>query len=50
MRMLLFVILLLLILGGLPTWRYSHSWGYFPSSTLAVVLLVLIIVSLFKTA
>jgi hypothetical protein len=39
----LIVVLVLLLLGALPTWPYSSGWGYFPSGGLGLVLLILII-------
>ena len=50
MRMVLFILLILLILGGLPTWPYSHSWGYFPSGILGLVLVVVLLVMLLRPA
>lgn len=46
MRLLLLVLLIVLIVGALPTWPYSSGWGYYPSGgigTLLVVLLVLVL-------
>lgn len=40
--MLLFVLLILLLLGALPAWPYSRDWGYYPSGTLSVVLVILL--------
>lgn len=40
------VILVLLLLGVLPTWPYSRSWGYYPSGGLALVLVIIVIVLL----
>ena len=37
------VVLILLLVGALPTWSYSSGWGYWPSGGLGLVLLVLII-------
>ena len=37
------VVLVLLLLGALPTWPHSRSWGYFPSSALGTVLLVVVV-------
>jgi Protein of unknown function (DUF3309) len=48
MRMLLLVILLLLVLGGLPTWSYSHNWGYFPSGLLGLLLVVFLIFAVLR--
>lgn len=36
------VILLLMVLGALPTWPYSRSWGYYPSGGLGLVLVILL--------
>ncbi len=46
MRTILIVILLLLLLGALPTWPYSTGWGYYPSGGLGLVLLIVIVVAL----
>jgi hypothetical protein len=43
LRTLLIVLLVLLILGALPTWPHSTSWGYFPSGGLLVLLIVVIV-------
>jgi hypothetical protein len=42
----LIVILILMLLGALPTWPHSKSWGYFPSGGLGLVLLILLILLL----
>jgi hypothetical protein len=42
----LLVILILLLLGVLPTWPHSKSWGYFPSGGLGLVVIILIILLL----
>ena len=39
----LLVLLILLLLGALPTWPYSQNWGYYPSGTVSVLLVVLIV-------
>ncbi len=46
MRTILLIILILLLLGALPTWPYSAGWGYYPSGGLGLVLLVVIILIL----
>jgi hypothetical protein len=43
---LLLIILVLALLGSLPTWPYSRGWGYYPSSGLGLLLLILIILLL----
>lgn len=42
----LLIILVLLLVGTLPTWPYSSGWGYYPSGGLGLVLLVIIILAL----
>jgi hypothetical protein len=39
----LLIVLVLLLLGALPTWPYSTGWGYYPSGGLGLVLLVLLV-------
>jgi hypothetical protein len=39
----LLIILILLLLGALPTWPYSNGWGYFPSGGLGLVLVIVIV-------
>jgi hypothetical protein len=46
MGTILLVILILLLVGALPTWPYSASWGYYPSSGLGLVLLIVLILAL----
>ena len=38
----LLVILFLMLLGAIPTWPHSRTWGYYPSSGLGLVVLVLL--------
>ena len=44
----LLVVLILALLGAVPVWPYSASWGYYPSGGLGLLLLILIILLLFK--
>ena len=37
------VLLILMLLGALPTWPHSRSWGYYPSGGLGLVLVVLLV-------
>jgi hypothetical protein len=39
----LLIILVLLLIGALPAWPYSNSWGYYPSGGLGLVLVVLLV-------
>lgn len=43
MNTILFLVLLLLLIGALPTWPYSTSWGYYPSGGLGLVALIVIV-------
>ena len=42
-RTILLIVLILALLGSLPTWPYSTGWGYYPSGGLGLLLIVLII-------
>lgn len=42
----LLVILILILVGALPTWPYSSGWGYYPSGGLGLVLIIVIILLL----
>ena len=46
MGMILLVVLILLLVGALPTWPHSRGWGYFPSGGLGLVLLILLVLLL----
>jgi hypothetical protein len=46
MGTILIVILILVLVGALPTWPHSKSWGYYPSGGLGLILLILIILLL----
>jgi Protein of unknown function (DUF3309) len=48
LRTVLLIVLILLLLGALPTWPYSTGWGYYPSGGLGLVLLILVILVLAK--
>jgi hypothetical protein len=43
---LLLIILIILLLGALPTWPYSAGWGYYPSGGLGLVVVIVIILQL----
>ena len=46
MSTILLIILIVLLIGALPTWPYSANWGYYPSGGLGLVLLILVILLL----
>jgi hypothetical protein len=45
LRTILLVVLILLIIGAFPVWPHSHDWGYFPSSGLGIVLVILVVLA-----
>ena len=42
----LLIILILLLLGALPTWPYSSGWGYYPSGGFSLVLIIVVVLLL----
>jgi hypothetical protein len=46
MNTVLLVILVLLLVGALPTWPYSSGWGYYPSGGIGLILLIVLILAL----
>jgi hypothetical protein len=46
MGTILLIILILLLLGAIPSWPYSRGWGYYPSGIVGVVLVVVIVLLL----
>ena len=42
----LIIVLILLLIGALPTWRYSGGWGYGPGGLVGLILVVIIILAL----
>jgi hypothetical protein len=42
----LIIIVVLLVIGALPTWPYSSGWGYYPSGGLGLILLVVLLLLL----
>jgi hypothetical protein len=46
MGTILLVILVLLLVGALPTWPYSSGWGYYPSGGLGLIVVVLLVLLL----
>jgi uncharacterized protein DUF3309 len=39
----LLIILIILLIGALPTWGYSSGWGYYPSGGLGIILVIIIV-------
>ena len=46
MSTILLIILVLLLLGALPTWPYSRAWGYYPSGGLGLILVIVLVLVL----
>jgi len=42
----LIIVLVLLLIGALPSWPYSSGWGYYPSGGLGVILVIVIVLLL----
>jgi len=47
MGLILLIILILLLLGAIPSWPYSRNWGYGPSGLLGLLLVVLLVLLVF---
>lgn len=48
MGLILLILLVLLLVGGLPTWPHSRKWGYRPSGILGLLLVILVVLLLFE--
>jgi hypothetical protein len=46
MGTILLILLILLLVGALPTWPHSRAWGYYPSGGLGLVLLIVVVLLL----
>ena len=46
MLTILLIVLLLMLIGALPTWPHSRGWGYFPSGGLGLVLVIVLVLLL----
>jgi hypothetical protein len=42
----LIIILILLLIGALPTWPYSSGWGYYPGGGIGLILIIVLILAL----
>lgn len=43
MTLIVLIILLLILIGVLPTWPYSSGWGYYPGGGLGIVIIVVVV-------
>jgi len=46
MGLILLIVIIVLLLGALPSWPYSRGWGYYPSGGLGLVLIIILILFL----
>ena len=46
MRLILLIVVIILLVGALPTWPYSSGWGYYPAGGLGTILVILLILAL----
>jgi hypothetical protein len=46
MRLILLIVVIVLLVGALPTWPYSSGWGYYPAGGLGTILVILLILAL----
>ena len=46
MSTILLIVLVLLLVGALPTWPYSNGWGYYPSGGLGLILVIVLVLAL----
>ena len=45
LNLIILVVVIMLLVGALPTWPHSRGWGYFPAGTLGTVLLVVLLLA-----
>ncbi|MGH9168193.1 MAG: DUF3309 family protein [Acidimicrobiia bacterium] len=46
LEIILIILVMLLLVGALPSWPYSQGWGYFPSGLLGLILVILLVLLL----
>lgn len=47
-ELLVFIILIMLLVGSLPTWPHSREWGYYPSGGLTLLLVIVLVILLMR--
>jgi len=50
MNLILTIVLIVLLLGMLPTWPYSSGWGYYPSGGVGLILIIVLVLALVRGA
>ena len=48
LELLVLILVVMLVIGALPTWPHSRSWGYYPSGALTVILVIVLVVVLMR--
>jgi hypothetical protein len=48
MGLILLIVLIVLLMGGLPSWPYSRQWGYGPSGLVGTLLVILLVLLIFR--
>jgi len=48
MNLILAIVLIVLLLGMLPTWPYSSGWGYYPSGGIGLILIIVLVLALLR--
>jgi hypothetical protein len=48
MSLLLLILLIIILIASLPSWPYSRGWGYYPSGTLGLLLIIVLVVVLMR--
>jgi len=48
MSTLVLILIILLVIGALPTWPYSSGWGYYPSGGLGLLLIIVIVLVILR--
>jgi len=46
LRTVLLIVLILALIGALPSWPYSSGWGYYPSGGIGLILLIVLVLAL----
>jgi hypothetical protein len=46
--LLLIILLVIILLGALPTWPYSRGWGYYPSGGIGLILVIILVLVLVR--
>jgi hypothetical protein len=46
LSLIVLIIVILLLIGALPSWRYSRGWGYFPSGILGIIVIIVVVLLL----